>query len=299
MVWPVDWPMTIIESLPCRFLTAAVLQTLAATAELFAHTTIHLGPTSLPAIAPPQPSAPMRALNRAAALAALAALTVLAAASCCGMTRKELETLRGRSDKCPRVPPSRWSPVGKVRKCSACAEGTCRVGLACYCPRNFVDSYDEREDILNQELLPYKLCESGFGEAWPASIDSEDKDWRSCQGGRGNGGDATRGQTTEPPQVSPKPVRKSPGRDDEKKSSKGLGVGPIAGIVSASAGVIGVLIAAAAFYYQRNRNGSSSEGLPEVLPVPPAQLAGPIVTVHNNNVAGDQFPPVATPSTTA
>lgn len=53
--------------------------------------------------------------------------------------------------------------------------GTCRVGLECFCPRNFFDAYEGRES-----RGAWSVCESSFTKKWPDSIGKEDVDWRSC-----------------------------------------------------------------------------------------------------------------------
>lgn len=54
--------------------------------------------------------------------------------------------------------------------------GTCRVGLKCFCPLNFLSGYEERASEGT-----WTECEASFSENWPESNGKEDVDWRSCK----------------------------------------------------------------------------------------------------------------------
>lgn len=86
--------------------------------------------------------------------------------SCCAMTKEQLNALRGTSGECPSV---RNFVLALGEKCQNCPSGTCRVESDCLCPAHFLESTVRQAD-----------CVPSFVSAWPASIEKEDRDHRSC-----------------------------------------------------------------------------------------------------------------------
>lgn len=85
--------------------------------------------------------------------------------SCCAMSSKELNALRGWNNACPRTS----TILSLSSKCQKCPAGTCRLGYRCYCPEYFLGYSSTHND-----------CESSFGVAWPVSSRKVDLDFRYC-----------------------------------------------------------------------------------------------------------------------
>lgn len=100
-------------------------------------------------------------------------------ASCCSLSREALDDMIGRHNECPSS-----SRIGDrlEKKCASCPEGTCRVVDTCYCPKDFLESYDDEKDDADPSpnSPPGKCAGTHGGKRWPESIEAGDVTWRGC-----------------------------------------------------------------------------------------------------------------------
>lgn len=104
----------------------------------------------------------------------LLAVAAATSQSCCALTAEELGAIKRTHMDCPKR--FNFLPIATVTKCQTCPSGTCRVNGECFCPGNFVQSFEEKDSG-----GAYSDCISSFGEAWPESVGKEDVMWRSCE----------------------------------------------------------------------------------------------------------------------